>query len=143
MKTISRHAVSLLLLVFVLSLTACKQEDIAKSIGKGIDVLDVVKKSLTDAEAKQLAAPGSNQKFFDFIDRTTTNLKQAKTIAENVNALEPDQRKNILAILATVRAGLNDLDLTGIKDPGLKKKVQAGFLGFGTGIDALKIALQE
>jgi hypothetical protein len=136
----------LCVLIVALSLVllpSCKDADITKSLQRGIDILDVVTKSLQDAEAKQLIAPGGNVEYYAFIERTKTNLTQAKTVAGSVAALGPDERKNVLTILSTVRSGLNDLDMSGIKEPGVKKKVQAGFLAFGTGIDALKIALQE
>jgi len=131
------------LIVALLSVPSCKDADIAKGIGKAVDVLDVVLKSMDDAEAKAFTTPGETAPYREFIGRTRTNLTQAKDIAGNVAGLDADQRRNVLTILSTIRAGLNDLDISGIKDVGARKKILAGFLAFGTGIDGLKIALQE
>lgn len=133
----------LVLTVALLFVPSCKDADIVKSLSKGVDILDVALKGLDDAEAKAFTTPGETAAYREFIGRTKTNLTQAKTVAAGVAALDPDQRKNILTILSTIRAGLNDLDMAGIKDAGTRKKIQAGFLAFGTGIDGLKIALQE
>lgn len=139
MKNFVGYIVLIAALLFVPS---CKDADIVKSLTKGVEVLDVVLVGLNDAEKKAFTTPGETAAYREFIGRTQTNLAQAKTIAAGVAALDPDQRKNILTILSTIRAGLNDLDMTGIKDAGTRKKIQAGFLAFGTGIDGLKIALQ-
>lgn len=133
----------LLLIVALLAFPGCKDTDIAKGIGKGVDILDVVLKGLDDAEAKALTTPGETAPYREFIGKIKPNLTTAKTIAADVANLGPDQKKNIITILTTVRAGLNDLDMSGIKDPGTKKKIAGSFLAFGTGLDALKIALQE
>lgn len=139
-----KNLVSILLLtVSLLFVSSCKDTDVVKSISKGVDILDAVTKSLKDAETKALVTPGEIAPYYVFIEQARTNLVQAKTIATNVTALDPVSRKSILTILTTIHAGLDDVDIMAIKDSGTRKRIQTSFLAFGTGIDALRIALQE
>lgn len=123
-------------------LVSCSDIDVSKSLAKGVDIVAGLQVALKDAEAKAFITSEESAPYTAFLDRTKTNLTQAQAIAGNVSALDPDAKKNILAILTTIRAGLSDMDISGIKDAGVKKRIQGGFLAFGTGIDALRITLQ-
>lgn len=136
------HNVRLACVFGFLFLASCKDINVADTLAKGIDIVAGLQVALKDAEAKAFITPEESAPYVAFFERTKTNLTQAQAIAGNVSALDPDAKKNIVTILSTIRAGLNDMDISGIKDAGVKKRIQGGFLAFGTGIDALKIALQ-
>lgn len=125
-----------------LLLASCGDFNVADALSKGVTIVAGLQVALQDAEAKAFITPEESAPYLAFFERTKTNLTQAQAIAGNVSALDPDAKRNIVTILSTIRAGLNDMDISGIKDTGLKKRIQGGFLAFGTGIDALKIALQ-
>lgn len=133
-------------LCLMLTLSACKETDIqtvSKALSTGKKVSEAIALNIAQAEHDSLITHEDAAPVLAQLARITDKITLALDVVNKIAALDPQSRKDVVAVLVPIGEALNEIDFNGIKDEKVRKQVQTAVFGFQSALTTTKLLVSE